>query len=193
MCYDIDMVAISRKELNRVGWKVTYAVRTGKLVKPDNCSNCDCLGKKLDGHHPDYTKPLKVEWLCRKCHKQRHGGAKGPRRSEDRVTYKGRVLPSMDISPYERGGLLIQADVIDEHRYFDHDIPWEKYLNQLSYRQREIIKLRYGIGDGYIYTLAEVAKIFKVTRERVRGVEAMAIMRLKTLFCQKNIISVEQI
>ena len=43
-------------------------------------------------------------------------------------------------------------------------------MTTLTYREREIIKLRYGIGDGYTYTLEEVGRIFKVTRERVRQV-----------------------
>jgi len=52
-------------------------------------------------------------------------------------------------------------------------------LSSLTYREKEIIKLRYGIGDGYTYTLEEVGKIFKVTRERVRQVEAKAIRKLQ--------------
>ncbi len=55
----------------------------------------------------------------------------------------------------------------------------EEVLKTLTYREREIIKLRYGIGDGYTYTLEEVGKIFKVTRERVRQVEAKAIRKLQ--------------
>ena len=55
----------------------------------------------------------------------------------------------------------------------------EQILKTLSYREREIIKLRYGIGDGYTYTLEEVGRIFKVTRERVRQVEAKAIRKLQ--------------
>ncbi len=47
-----------------------------------------------------------------------------------------------------------------------------KVLKTLSYREREIIKLRYGLGDGYSYTLEEVGHIFKVTRERIRQIEA---------------------
>ena len=52
-------------------------------------------------------------------------------------------------------------------------------LKTLSYREREIIRLRYGIGDGYTYTLEEVGRIFKVTRERVRQVEAKAIRKMQ--------------
>ena len=55
----------------------------------------------------------------------------------------------------------------------------ESVMETLTYREREIIKLRYGIGDGYTYTLEEVGKIFKVTRERVRQIEAKAVRKLQ--------------
>ena len=55
----------------------------------------------------------------------------------------------------------------------------ESVLNTLTYREREIIKLRYGIGDGYTYTLEEVGKRFMVTRERVRQIEAKAVRKLQ--------------
>ena len=55
----------------------------------------------------------------------------------------------------------------------------EKVLETLTFREREIIKLRYGIGDGYTYTLEEVGRIFKVTRERVRQIEAKAVRKLQ--------------
>src|SRR4029079_19684492 len=54
----------------------------------------------------------------------------------------------------------------------------EGVLKTLTYREREIIKLRYGLGDGYTYTLEEVGRIFKVTRERVRQIEAKAVRKL---------------
>ncbi|MBS0262366.1 MAG: RNA polymerase sigma factor RpoD [Planctomycetes bacterium] len=52
-------------------------------------------------------------------------------------------------------------------------------LKTLTYREREIIKLRYGLGDGYTYTLEEVGRIFQVTRERVRQIEAKAVRKLQ--------------
>ncbi|MCD4656355.1 MAG: RNA polymerase sigma factor RpoD [Planctomycetes bacterium] len=52
-------------------------------------------------------------------------------------------------------------------------------LETLDFREREIIKLRYGIGDGYTCTLEEVGKMFNVTRERVRQIEAKAIRKLQ--------------
>ena len=55
----------------------------------------------------------------------------------------------------------------------------ESLLKTLTYREREIVRLRYGLGDGYTYTLEEVGRIFKVTRERVRQIEAKAIRKLQ--------------
>jgi RNA polymerase primary sigma factor len=52
-------------------------------------------------------------------------------------------------------------------------------LEGLSYREREIIRLRFGLADGYAYTLEEVGTIFAVTRERVRQIEAKAVEKLR--------------
>ncbi|MDZ4781757.1 MAG: sigma-70 family RNA polymerase sigma factor [Planctomycetia bacterium] len=52
-------------------------------------------------------------------------------------------------------------------------------LNELNYREREILRLRYGLSDGYSYTLEEVGQIFSVTRERVRQIEAKAVRKLQ--------------
>ncbi len=55
----------------------------------------------------------------------------------------------------------------------------EDLLKTLTYREREIVRLRYGLTDGYNYTLEEVGRIFKVTRERVRQIEAKAVRKLQ--------------
>lgn len=55
----------------------------------------------------------------------------------------------------------------------------DELLKTLTYREREIIRLRYGLGDGYTYTLEEVGRIFRVTRERVRQIEAKAVRKLQ--------------
>ncbi len=55
----------------------------------------------------------------------------------------------------------------------------DSLLQTLTYREREIIRLRYGLGDGYTYTLEEVGRIFRVTRERVRQIEAKAVRKLQ--------------
>jgi len=55
----------------------------------------------------------------------------------------------------------------------------ETLLQTLSHREREILKLRYGLVDGLTYTLEEVGRIFEVTRERVRQIEAKAVQKLQ--------------
>ena len=52
-------------------------------------------------------------------------------------------------------------------------------LALLDYREREILRLRFGLADGYSYTLEEVGKIFSVTRERVRQIEGSALRSLQ--------------
>jgi len=55
----------------RARYLVKDAVRRGDLVRPGMCSKCN-KPKPVDGHHPDYERPLDVIWLCRSCHKCRH-------------------------------------------------------------------------------------------------------------------------
>jgi RNA polymerase primary sigma factor len=55
----------------------------------------------------------------------------------------------------------------------------DSLLKTLTYREREIVRLRYGLTDGYTYTLEEVGRIFRVTRERVRQIEAKAVKKLQ--------------
>jgi RNA polymerase primary sigma factor len=52
-------------------------------------------------------------------------------------------------------------------------------LNTLTEREEKVLRLRFGIGDGYPRTLEEVGQIFNVTRERVRQIEAKALRKLR--------------
>ncbi len=54
-----------------------------------------------------------------------------------------------------------------------------KLLKQLSFREREVLKLRYGLDDGNTYTLEEVGQMFKVSRERIRQIEVGALQKLQ--------------
>ncbi len=55
----------------------------------------------------------------------------------------------------------------------------EEALQVLNHREREILRLRYGLADGYSYTLEEVGQVFSVTRERVRQIESKAVRKLQ--------------
>ena len=55
----------------------------------------------------------------------------------------------------------------------------DEAMQGLNYREREILRLRFGLADGYTYTLEEVGKIFSVTRERVRQIESKAVRKLQ--------------
>ena len=51
-------------------------------------------------------------------------------------------------------------------------------LRTLTFREREIIKLRYGLGDGYTYTLEEVGEKLGITRERVRQIQIRGLRKM---------------
>jgi excisionase family DNA binding protein len=62
-------VAVALRSLTRRHY--SRALRDGVLVRPERCSDCGA-GGTIHGHHPDYTRPLHVEWLCVRCHRSRH-------------------------------------------------------------------------------------------------------------------------
>jgi RNA polymerase primary sigma factor len=55
------------------------------------------------------------------------------------------------------------------------------FLNMLGERERKILELRFGIVDGETKTLAQIAKILGVSRERVRQIEAATLKRIKLI------------
>lgn len=83
---------ISRQRVDQIGnpritdarRAVKYALETGALVRADTCQDCGATDR-IEAHHPDYSKPLEVEWLCTKCHTARHPTPARPRRMRRRV------------------------------------------------------------------------------------------------------------
>jgi RNA polymerase primary sigma factor len=71
------------------------------------------------------------------------------------------------ISPSEAASNLILREKIEES------------LNNLTARERDVLKMRFGLDDGYSRTLEEVGRHFKVTRERIRQIEAKALKKLR--------------
>lgn len=55
----------------KAGRLLQQAVKAGRMIRPDYCSECLQYGP-VHAHHADYSKPFKVEWLCPECHGKRH-------------------------------------------------------------------------------------------------------------------------
>lgn len=51
--------------------RLNYELSKGRVSRPNHCERCGGAGP-LDGHHEDYSRPLDVNWLCRRCHAARH-------------------------------------------------------------------------------------------------------------------------
>lgn len=75
----------------RVHDRTIYAVETGKLIRPESCSEC----KKIctpHAHHEDYSKPLEVIWLCSTCHFYLHHKHKHHAERTSEKTPKGDAM-----------------------------------------------------------------------------------------------------
>ena len=80
------------------------------------------------------------------------------------------------------GSFIVDADAPSPVQEAELNILKEQIqdvLDDLSDRERRVISLRFGIDDGYPRTLEEVGSIFKVTRERIRQIEAKALRKLR--------------
>ena len=88
------------------------------------------------------------------------------------------------------------GEFLEDHReidpLYDHNQDALKnrineVMQVLNHREREILRLRFGLADGYSYTLEEVGKIFSVTRERVRQIESKAVRKLQEPYRSRNL------
>lgn len=87
---------------------------------------------------------------------------------EEEDSYLGDFIEDEDAdSPQDAAGQQLLREVIDE------------IFQSLTPREVRILQLRFGLVDGYCYTLEEVGKKFGVTRERIRQIEAQALSRLR--------------
>jgi hypothetical protein len=51
---------------------VARAILAGLLTRPDACVKCEGTNSRIEAHHEDYRQPLRVMWLCRRCHRSLH-------------------------------------------------------------------------------------------------------------------------
>ncbi len=87
---------------------------------------------------------------------------------EEENSHLGDFIEDQDaVSPADAASTLVLREQL------------ESVLDTLTERERDVLKLRFGLDDGYQRTLEEVGHIFKVTRERIRQIEAKALRKLK--------------
>lgn len=103
-------------------------------------------------------------------------------------------MSSLD-APIGDGGDGQIKDIIEDHNIVAPDAQLETffnkeravgYLDMLNERERKIIDLRYGLTDGEARTLADIAKILGVSRERVRQIEAATIKKIRQILKDKG-------
>lgn len=135
-------------------------------------SNYDVQNALEWGKNSSY-KPVSLESYLRNTHEEKAGykeedPAEMTHATGDEWKYLKDTIPDEKTPPPDA--------IADVHEVRERIAA---VLNTLSYREREIIKLRYGLNDGYSYSLEEVGNIFKVTRERIRQIEMKAIRKLQ--------------
>lgn len=59
-------------ERAKARYAVNNAIRDGKLIPWPKCAMHDCECEKVEAHHPDYSRPLDVVWLCNTHHREAH-------------------------------------------------------------------------------------------------------------------------
>lgn len=85
----------------------------------------------------------------------------------DKDTELGELLETEDASPEET---LVRESLITALKGL---------LLDLTQRERSVISMRYGLEDGHAYSLSEIGRILKLSRERVRQIEAKALQKLR--------------
>ena len=108
----------------------------------------------------------------------------------------GRAPFSLDQPISERKENYL-SELLPDHREYDplHNVNQDllksrirEVLQRLDYRERTIIRLRYGFVDGRIHTLQEIGKMFGVSKERVRQIETEALDKLKLPNATRNLV-----
>lgn len=97
--------------------RLNNAVAQGRIKRPEFCERCnknpgtDSLGRsRIEGHHPDHSKPFEVIWLCDSCHKEETPRARGERVWASRLKAKDvrkiRRLLTLDYGVNEIGEMF---------------------------------------------------------------------------------------
>lgn len=78
--------ALANPEKIKVEHQLQKAVLRGQVLKSAACQTCGVTDNRIEGHHPDYSKPLEVIWLCRSCHQRLHAQQRRNERTLERTS-----------------------------------------------------------------------------------------------------------
>jgi len=173
---------LSRKrEVYRAGNTVSCAIEKGALVRQP-CEKCGAT--PADAHHDDYSRRLNVRWLCRRCHQAYHRMLRdtAPNAAEERDAWaiEDRAMPEMayHVEAAEYGRRMTEADpsiAVDAAEFVWH------YLVQVPLKEALVLIWRFGLAGETPMNLEEIATLFHVTRERIRQLEAQALVLVAAL------------
>lgn len=100
--------------------QVAYAVKTGKLVKPDKCEQCS-QSLPLEAAHDDYDKPLQIVWLCIPCH-----------RAWDKAHPKGGTVESQEPKLQELRNRIVEYKTLPAGEILGHEDNWRTHGDRQS-------------------------------------------------------------
>ena len=98
---------------------------------------------------------------------------------EDQLEFGQLIADEQAESPYERAAEILANEALRDA------------LENLSYRERRVLELRYGLGDQNPRTLEELSRTFNITRERIRQIEHQSLKKLQTLHQTQQLRDVE--
>lgn len=176
-----------------VAARVHDAIARGLLI-PEPCEICGAV--PAEAHHQNYLAPYNVRWLCRSHHLLLHNGhfvllARPPRESLRWRQYgeylEGRPLATSDPpllsngipAPPLTGMIEMRMERTAKRATATRELSLLMDAAPLTCREREIIQMHYGIGGASAHILEDLARIFKVSRERVRQVEMLGLEKLR--------------
>ena len=144
------------EKLNRIG-RAERKLATGLGREPTDDEIAEVTG----------LEPSEVQGIRRSA--QAPISLATPVGEEDQSEFGDLIADEQAESPYERAAEILANQALREA------------LENLSYRERRVLELRYGLGEQRPRTLEEVARAFNVTRERIRQIENQALKKLQVL------------
>lgn len=119
--------------------KISSLIEQGKITPPNVCSNDECNeANGIEAHHPDYSKPLIIKWLCRKCHLRQHKKVTEHQQSSEMVI-KGSRMAHLDPKRIQRVYNFLRLELSARERWkfaAMADITYASIANLIKYVEK---------------------------------------------------------